>query len=93
YVAIAGNAGNLPSQNYLINYAQSAVLTPSDYGFPHNGVAAEADPNVETVAIADLDFANLAQVRELGSVRPLHDRRPDLYDLKPRIRVELTHVE
>ncbi|MEZ4373884.1 MAG: bifunctional GNAT family N-acetyltransferase/carbon-nitrogen hydrolase family protein [Polyangiaceae bacterium] len=93
YVAIAGNAGNLPSQNYLINYAQSAVLTPSDYGFPHNGVAAEADPNVETVAIADLDFANLAQVRELGSVRPLHDRRPDLYDLKPRTRVELIHVE
>lgn len=93
YVAIAGNAGNLPSQNYLINYAQSAVLTPSDYGFPHNGIAAEADANVETVAIADLDFANLAQVRELGSVRPLHDRRPDIYDLSARTRVELIHVE
>lgn len=81
YVVLAGNAGNLPARGNLINYARSAVLTPSDFGFPPEGVAAEADPNVETVAIADLDFSILAQLREMGSVRPLHDRRGDMYKL------------
>ncbi|MCA9698532.1 MAG: GNAT family N-acetyltransferase [Myxococcales bacterium] len=81
YCVLAGNAGNLPTRGNLINYARSAVLTPCDFGFPPEGIAAEADPNVETVAIADLDFAALQQQRELGSVRPLHDRRPDLYRL------------
>lgn len=81
YVVLAGNAGNLRLAGNLLNYARSAVLTPSDFGFPAEGVAAEADPNVETVAIADLDISILAQQRELGSVRPLHDRRDDLYRL------------
>ncbi len=87
YVALAGNAGNLPTHLYLLNYSQSAVVTPSDFGFPPHAVAAEADPNCETVAIADLDFAALAQNREFGSVRPLHDRRPDLYSIRPEVRV------
>lgn len=81
YVVLAGNAGNLPARGNLLNYARSTVLTPSDFGFPPEGVAAEADPNVETVAIADLDFSILAQLREMGSVRPLHDRRGDVYKL------------
>ncbi len=93
YVVLSGNAGNLPTQTYLLNYAQSAVLTPSDFGFPPNGVAAEADPGVETVAIADLDFTALAQAREIGSVRPLHDRRLDLYQLTPAHEVQRVRLE
>lgn len=81
YVVLAGNAGNLPERGNLLNYARSTVLTPCDFGFPPEGIAAECDPNVETVAIADLDFSILAQVREMGSVRPLHDRRGDMYKL------------
>lgn len=93
YVVLAGNTGNLPTHAYLINYAQSVVLTPSDFGFPPHAVAAEGDANTETVAIADLDFGTLAQVREIGSVRPLYDRRPDLYDLRLRQHLRLERVE
>lgn len=83
YIVLAGNAGNLPARGNLLNYARSAVLTPSDFGFPSDGIAAEADPNVETVVVADLDFGVLGQQRELGSVRPLQDRRPDVYATRP----------
>lgn len=93
YVVMSGNAGNLPTRTYLINYAKSAIVTPSDFGFPEGAVAAEADANVETVVTADLDFAALDQHRELGSVRLLHDRRPDLYELRPRTRVEVVVAE
>lgn len=81
YVALAGNAGNLPAASYLINYARSCIVTPSDYGFPPRGIAAEADAHEETVAIADLDFSLLAQTRSHGSVRPMQHRRPDLYEI------------
>lgn len=85
YVVLAGNVGNLPTiKNYLLNYGQSAILTPSDFAFPVGGVAGEADPNVETVAVAELDLGTLAQQREYGSVRPYFDRRPDLYELTVR---------
>jgi len=45
------------------------------------------------VVIADLDLNSLAQQRELGSVRPLHDRRPDLYELRAKIPIKTIHVE
>src|SRR5690606_2998781 len=48
YVAIAGSVGNLPRVNNMdIQYAQSAVFTPSDFAFPNNGIKAEATPNTE----------------------------------------------
>jgi predicted amidohydrolase len=87
YVALAGNTGNLRANTYLLNYAESVVLTPSDFGFPPSGVAAAAEPGVESVAIADLDFASLAAMREMGSVRPLQDLRLDIYDLSAIERV------
>lgn len=94
YVVISGNVGNLPSRNYLINYGQAAVLTPSDVGFPPGACAAEVEPNIEGVALADLDFEVLVQQREVGSVRPLRDRRPDLYGLAPEEgRVEVVHID
>lgn len=94
YVVLSGNVGNLPTiRNYLINYGQSAVLTPSDLAFPSWGVLGEADPNVETVVISDLDLNTLAQQRELGSVRPFHDRRPDLYALQARHQIEIVRTD
>jgi predicted amidohydrolase/ribosomal protein S18 acetylase RimI-like enzyme len=93
YVALAGNTGNLHTSTYLLNYAESVVLTPSDYGFPPQAIAAAAEQNVESVAIADLDFASLSAAREMGSVRPLQDLRTDIYDLGAVERVRRVSVE
>ncbi len=93
YVVLAGSAGNLPVREQRINYSRSAILTPSDFGFPDRAVAAEADANVETVAIADLDFTTLAEHRRQGAVRPLADRRLDLYELTSKTNIEVVHVE
>jgi predicted amidohydrolase/GNAT superfamily N-acetyltransferase len=80
YVALAGNVGNLPNvENMDVQYAQSCILTPCDFPFARDGIAAEASENVETVAVADLDFSDLAWARQEGTVRNLRDRRFDLY--------------
>ncbi|MBN1951935.1 MAG: GNAT family N-acetyltransferase [Bacteroidales bacterium] len=90
FVVMSGNTGNLPQvKSFLINYGQAAILTPSDIGFPLNGVMAEAEPNSETVIIADLNLADLAQQRELGSVTPLIDRRTDLYEVRAKEKIEI----
>lgn len=82
YVVITGSVGNLPNvENMDIQYSQAAILTPSDYSFPHDCVAAEATPNAETVLVADLDLSLLKELHVHGSVRNRLDRRLDLYDL------------
>jgi len=93
YTVISGNAGNLPNRQYLLNYSQSAILTPSDFAFPTHAVAAEADPNVETVVVGELALSNLAKQREIGSVKPLFDRRTDIFDLKSNVPIEIVHIE
>ena len=83
YVAMAGNVGNLPRvKNLDIQYAQSAIFTPCDFSFAKDGVAAEATPNVEMVAIADVRLDILLEARQQGAVRNLKDRRHDLYSVK-----------
>jgi predicted amidohydrolase/GNAT superfamily N-acetyltransferase len=82
YVAMAGNVGNLPDVGHLdINYGQAAVLTPSDFAFARDGIAAEADSNEETVLICDVDLNALHAVRSSGTVTPRLDRRADLFQL------------
>ncbi len=82
YVAIAGCVGNLPKVNNMdIQYAQTAVFTPSDFAFPSNGIKAEATPNTEMTLIADVDLDLLKKLHEHGSVRILKDRRHDLYKI------------
>jgi predicted amidohydrolase/GNAT superfamily N-acetyltransferase len=82
YVALAGNVGNTPDvANMEVHYAQAAVLTPADFAFPHDCIRAEADANVETVLICDLDLADLQRARHVGSVTPRRDRRPDLFSV------------
>lgn len=83
YVAIAGCVGNLPKVNNMdIQYAQTAVFTPSDFSFPSNGVKAETTPNTEMTLIVDVDIDLLKELHEYGSVRILKDRRTDLYRIQ-----------
>ena len=82
YVAAAGNVGNLPRvHNMDIHYAQSCILTPCDFPFARDGVAADTTPNVEMIAFADVDLSALATARVHGTVRNLKDRRHDLYSV------------
>jgi predicted amidohydrolase len=68
-------------QNLDINYGQAAVLTPSDFAFARDGIAAEADSNEETLLICDVDLNDLHEARSDGSVTPRIDRRADLFKL------------
>jgi predicted amidohydrolase/ribosomal protein S18 acetylase RimI-like enzyme len=80
YVAIAGSVGNLPKVNNMdIQYAQSAVFSPSDFPFPTNATVSEATPNAELTLIADVNLDLLKELHRAGSVRNLKDRRTDLY--------------
>lgn len=80
YVAMAGTVGNLPDvENMDLQYAQSAVLSPSDFPFARDGVLVEASADTETVITTDVDFEALEEAINAGSVRPRRDRRPDLF--------------
>ncbi|MCA9026679.1 MAG: GNAT family N-acetyltransferase [Planctomycetaceae bacterium] len=80
YVAISGCTGNLPFvENADIHYAQSGIYTPADIEFARDAIAAECNPNVETMIIHDLDVDLLRHHRESGSVQNWNDRRTDFY--------------
>jgi predicted amidohydrolase/GNAT superfamily N-acetyltransferase len=82
YVALAGNVGNLPDvDNMDIQYGQAAVLTPSDFAFARDGIAAEADSNEETLLVCDVDLDALHENHHGGTVTPRLDRRADLFKL------------
>jgi predicted amidohydrolase/GNAT superfamily N-acetyltransferase len=83
FVVMSGNVGNLPNvDNMDIQYAQSCILTPCDFPFARDGIAAEATENVETLTISDINLADLAWARTEGTVRNLADRRFDLYGIE-----------
>jgi predicted amidohydrolase/GNAT superfamily N-acetyltransferase len=83
YVAIAGSVGNLPKVDGAdIQYAQSAVFSPSDFSFPHDSIMAETTPNTEMTLIVDLDLEKLNKLQNTGSVRNYLDRRRDLYKIE-----------
>jgi predicted amidohydrolase/ribosomal protein S18 acetylase RimI-like enzyme len=83
FVAIAGTVGNLPEvENMDIQYAQSAIFTPSDFPFSRDAIAAEGTPNVEMVVIHDVDLERLDRVRRAGTVQNWKDRRTDLYEVR-----------
>ncbi|WP_187149308.1 bifunctional GNAT family N-acetyltransferase/carbon-nitrogen hydrolase family protein [Desulforapulum autotrophicum] len=82
YVAISGSVGNIPKVETMgIQYSQAAIFTPSDFSFPHDAIAAEATPGVETTLITDLDLDLIKELRAKGSVRNMESRRTDLYNL------------
>lgn len=83
YVVMSGNVGNLPNvANMDIQYAQSCILTPCDFPFARDGIAADTTPNVEMVAVADLSLDTLVAARNAGTVMNLKDRRFELYDVR-----------
>lgn len=83
YVATAGIIGNLPSVPAMdIHYGRAAVFTPSDFQFARDGIQAEADSNVETLLVTDLDIDDLYRARASGSVTPRLDRRKDLFEYR-----------
>jgi predicted amidohydrolase/GNAT superfamily N-acetyltransferase len=83
FVVLSGNVGNLPNvANMDVQYAQSCILTPCDFPFARDGIAAEATENVETLTISDINLADLSWARAEGTVRNLADRRFDLYQIE-----------
>jgi len=81
YVAMTGTVGNLPLVPYMsANYGQAAILTPSDYFFARDGIAAEGTINQEQMVFADVDLDLLDEQRVNGSVIPLQDLIKDAYD-------------
>ncbi|MBF0468767.1 MAG: GNAT family N-acetyltransferase [Desulfamplus sp.] len=94
YVVMTGSVGNMRTQSgSFLHYSQAAILTPSDFSFPEKGIEGEADPNVEAVVVSELALSSLSQQRHVATVRPLHDRRPDLYELCPKSKIEIVQVE
>ncbi len=85
YAAISGCIGNLPFvENADIHYAQSGIFTPADIPFARDAVAAECQPNVETLLIHDLDLELLKRHRQSGTVQNWKDRRRDIYGVTYR---------
>lgn len=85
YVAATGLVGNLPGVTGMdVHYGRAAVFTPSDFSFARDGIHAEADANVETLLVAELDLPRLHHARQFGSVRPRLDRRLDLFPATAR---------
>lgn len=82
YVVLSGCVGNLPQVDNLdIQYAQSAILTPSDVEFHREGIAAIAEPGDETLIYQDLDMHLLKKNRQCGNAQTWNDRRKNLYTL------------
>ena len=83
YVATAGVVGNIPDvENMDIHYASSHIMTPCDFRFARDGIAAEAALNTEAIIFADLNLDDLLLARRSGSVQNFKDRRFDLYEVK-----------
>ncbi|MGA8013076.1 MAG: GNAT family N-acetyltransferase [Candidatus Acidiferrales bacterium] len=81
YVAMAGTVGNLPEVPYMAaHYGQAAILTPSDYFFARDGIAAEGTVNQEQMVVSDVDLDLLDEQRVGGTVIPLKDLIRDAYD-------------
>lgn len=52
---------------------QSAIFSPSDIGFPDNGIIAKGTINETAIVEAELDLEELARVRQNGDVRNFAD--------------------
>lgn len=82
YVVICGSVGNLPQVESLdVQYAQSAVFSPSDFAFPYDAIMSETTPNTEQLIFSDLNLDELRYLHHEGSVTNLKDRRTDLYEV------------
>lgn len=79
YVAMTSTVGNLPVEGLGMHYGCASILTPSDFSFSRDGIAAEGEINMEQIVIADVDLNILAQNRINGTTIPLYDKRREIY--------------
>jgi predicted amidohydrolase len=94
YVVIAGCTGNLPFvENADIHYAQSGIFTPADIAFARDGIAAECEPNIETIVMHDVDLELLRRHRYTGATQNWNDRRRDLYEVRFKPETGSEHGE
>ena len=74
YVVHACTVGSLPMVPAVaMNYGLASILTPSDYPFARDGIAAEGTINQEQLVIADIGLDTIKRAREDGTVLPLRD--------------------
>jgi predicted amidohydrolase/GNAT superfamily N-acetyltransferase len=74
FVVQSSTVGSLPMVPAVsLNYGQASILTPSDFAFSRDGIAAEGIPNQEAMVIADVNLGALGDSRSLGTVLPLVD--------------------
>lgn len=79
FVAVTGTVGTLPVEGLGLNYGQAAIVTPSDFPFPRDGLAAEGTANIEQIVVADVRLDVLMEQRRNGTTNPQYDRRPAVY--------------
>ena len=79
YVAMTSTVGNLPVEGLGMHYGQASILTPSDFPFSRDGIAAEGVVNMEQIIIADVDLDALTQNRINGTTIPLYDKQRAVY--------------
>jgi predicted amidohydrolase len=74
YAIHSPTVGSLPMVPAVsLNYGQAAILTPSDFPFPRDGILAEGIPNQEMMVIGELNLSTINENRETGTVLPLRD--------------------
>lgn len=83
YVAMTSTVGNLPVSGLRLHYGQASIITPSDFPFARDGIAAEGVINEEQIVVADVDLTLLDENRLKGTTIPLLDKRHDFYGLRP----------
>ena len=71
--------GNLAVEGLGLHYGQAAIITPSDFAFARDGIAAEGTPNIEQIVVAEVDLRDLESNRLKGTTIPLLDKRQDIY--------------
>lgn len=79
YVAMTSTVGNLAVEGLGMHYGQACIMTPSDFPFSRDGIAAEGVTNMEQVVVADVDLDALTQNRINGTTIPLYDKMRDVY--------------
>jgi len=80
FVAMTSTVGNLPVEGLGMHYGQASIITPSDFPFARDGIAAEGTPNLEQIIVADVDLEDLKGNRISGTTIPLYDKRHDVYE-------------
>ena len=80
YVAMTSTVGSLPVEGLGVHYGQASILSPSDFPFARDGIAAEGTPNMEQIVVADVNLENLLKNRISGTTIPLYDKRKDIYN-------------